>query len=236
MSAALTHQLVTEYFNKKLKTRAYFAFSVSKQLGDSIRFMTPVLISVTGWRVAWMIGGGISALVGLLIVFTIEEPVNKNSILISNEKVKNKDVKEQANKVLESTKNEDFEVKEVGEMVVLKKKKKTISDLMKDYRVHFGLLFSDMAAMMVVIGCFFRLWQSMTISRFLGQYMKVYKENYRTYSEQAAIVSFAGGPFSTFLSGCLIDYFGPKSYLTIPLICVSKALLSIPVSMMIFYQ
>jgi sugar phosphate permease len=87
ISAATTHYLVTEYFSTKYKTRAYFAYSVSKQLGDSIRFMTPVLISVTGWRVAWMIGGGCGMVIGLLLVLTVEEPIDKNAILISNQKV-----------------------------------------------------------------------------------------------------------------------------------------------------
>jgi hypothetical protein len=118
---------------------------------------------------------------------------------------------------------------------VLEKKKKTLKGLLTDYRVHFGLMFSDLAAMMVITGCFFRLWQTMTISYFLGEYMKVYKEHYKSYSEQAALSSFMGGPFSTFLTGCLIDYFGPKSEMTIPIICVCKAIMAIPVNMMIFY-
>jgi sugar phosphate permease len=71
ISSALCYLLVFEFFEEKYKVKAFFAFSVAKQLGDSVRYLTPILISATGWRNTWIIGGGFSVFVGLLIVFTV---------------------------------------------------------------------------------------------------------------------------------------------------------------------
>jgi hypothetical protein len=45
ITAALCYLLVTEFFEEKYKVKAFFAFSVSKQFGDSVRYLTPILIS-----------------------------------------------------------------------------------------------------------------------------------------------------------------------------------------------
>ena len=68
---------MTEFFAPKYRTKAYFVFSISKQLSESIKFLTPLLISATGWRMSWIIGGGIGVVTGLLLVFTVSEPVQK---------------------------------------------------------------------------------------------------------------------------------------------------------------
>lgn len=84
LSASLTHQLVTEYFEEKYWTRAYFAYSILKQIGDSARFMTPVLIKYTGWRMAWIIGGGFGVVSGLLMVFLVAEPKVPSTMVVSS--------------------------------------------------------------------------------------------------------------------------------------------------------
>jgi hypothetical protein len=63
--------------------------------------------------------------------------------------------------------------------------------------------------------------------------MKVHKENYKAYTEQAAVSSLVLGIMSTFFTGAAIDYFGPKSELTIPIIVVFKSSMSIPIIMMV---
>lgn len=82
-SAALTHQLVTDFFEKKYWTKAYFAFSILRQLGDSARFMTPVLIGATGWRTAWSIGGAFGILNGILLILTVSDPQNQNILILT---------------------------------------------------------------------------------------------------------------------------------------------------------
>jgi hypothetical protein len=77
--------MVTEYFEERYWTRAYFSYSILKQIGDSARFMTPVLISSTGWRITWMIGGAFGVGTGLLMVFTMVEPKNVNLIVLSTD-------------------------------------------------------------------------------------------------------------------------------------------------------
>lgn len=234
---ALTHSLVTEYFAMRYATRAYFAFSISKQLGDSLKYMTPLLINMTGWRLAWMCGGAAIAVNGLMIIFIVAEPVVKDGILMTKDENKKKDTISETNKVLADEKKDgEYEVKTVEEKVVLKKKKKGCKDLCSDYKRHFYLMFTNVPAMMLIIGCIFRLFQAMTIQFFLGEYMKVYASDYQTYSEFAALAAFMGGPISTFISGAIVDHFGKKTDMIIPIICVTKSLISIPIGMLMFYQ
>lgn len=86
MSVSLTYQLVTEYFAPKYRTRAYFSFSISKQLSESIKYLTPILISTFGWKISWMIGGGIGVVSGLLLVLTVSEPNEKKEIILTSNK------------------------------------------------------------------------------------------------------------------------------------------------------
>jgi hypothetical protein len=66
--------------------------------------LTPIFISITGWRKAWMIGGCFSIVIGLLMVLTVDEPVTKDAILVSNDVDQNEEVKKQAIKIVESNK------------------------------------------------------------------------------------------------------------------------------------
>ena len=42
------------------------------------------MISKTGWRFAWMIAGISIMVVGLLIKFTVVEPIKRDAILVGN--------------------------------------------------------------------------------------------------------------------------------------------------------
>jgi hypothetical protein len=66
--------------------------------------------------------------------------------------------------------------------------------------------------------------------------MKVYSEDYQSFSEQAALGSMIGGPCATFFTGVVVDYFSPKSEMTIPILIVMKSLITIPFNIMTYYQ
>lgn len=85
LSASIYYLLVTEFFDPKYKTKAFFAFSVSRQVADSVKFMTPLLINKFGWRLAWNIGGGFGASIGLMIAFTVRVPKQPTQIVLSND-------------------------------------------------------------------------------------------------------------------------------------------------------
>lgn len=51
-----------------------------------------------------MIGGCFSIVIGLLMVLTVDEPVTKDAILVSNDVDQNEEVKKQAIKIVESNK------------------------------------------------------------------------------------------------------------------------------------
>jgi MFS family permease len=173
----------------------------------------------------------------LLVILTVVEPKSKDAILLTKDENKKKDTMSEANKVLsDENKDGEFEVKEVKDKVVLKKKRKGCKDLCSDYKRHFYLMFTNLPAMMVITGSIFRLFQSTTIQFYLGEYMKVYSDDYVAYSELAALAAFIGGPISTFLCGLIIDVFGKKTEMIIPIILVAKSLLSIPIGMLMFYQ
>lgn len=50
LSGAMFYIIVSEFFDHQYKVRAYFAFQMSIQLGDTMRFLTPMLINLLGWR------------------------------------------------------------------------------------------------------------------------------------------------------------------------------------------
>jgi MFS family permease len=106
--------------------------------------------------------------------------------------------------------------------------------MLSDYKSHFGLFFTNKAAVAISIGCFFRYWEVSIVQFFVGNYMKVYASDYNAYSFHTAFASFIGAPVATMITGALVDYFGPKSELTIPIILICKALVEAPLNIMTF--
>ena len=100
---------------------------MSKAFGDSFRYLTPLVISLVGWRGAWVVGGGFGIFIGVLILLTIKEPETPNA---TNNQAKN----------------------------LLKSGKLTLPKMMKEYKRQFGLLFTNLCAVVVVMGSFARLW------------------------------------------------------------------------------
>jgi hypothetical protein len=89
---------------------------------------------------------------------------------------------------------------------------------------------------MILIGCFLRLWETGIIGFYMSEYFSIYNKEYQTYSDFTAIGSFVGGLFSTFTSGLIVDFFEKRSEMTIPMLCVIKALIDLPLCVMTYYQ
>lgn len=119
--------------------------------------------------------------------------------------------------------------------IMIRKKKKTLSGLLYEYKRSFSLFFFNKAAVMIIIGCFLRYWTTGTVNFFMSNYFKVYPENYSSYSDLTALASFAGGLFSTFSAGVIVDYFEKRTEMTIPMLCLVKAVIDIPCLLMTFF-
>ena len=73
-SGPATYSLITDYFPKEYRVKAFFAFAVFQQLGDTFSYLTITIISKWGFRNAWLICGAFGMVAGLLTIFTLYEP------------------------------------------------------------------------------------------------------------------------------------------------------------------
>ena len=105
----------------------------------------------------------------------------------------------------------------------------------KEYVRGFKLLFTNCAAVLILIGCSLRLWETGIIGFYQQKYFKVYEADYTLYSYLVAIGSFVGGILANLVAGIIVDYFEKKSEMTIPLICTIKAILDIPFCIMTYF-
>jgi len=117
-----------------------------------------------------------------------------------------------------------------------KKKGTTFMGLVKIYCNGFRLLFTNASAVLILLGCCFRLWETATISFFQQKYFKVYQNEYALYSSIMAVASFVGGILANMVAGIIIDFFDKRSEMTIPMICTVKAALDIPFCIMTYLQ
>lgn len=114
---------------------------------------------------------------------------------------------------------------------MLKKKKVTLKSVCSEYKRSFGLLFTNFAAVMIICGCFFRLWQTAIMGSFVQDYMGAYgSANQDLFSGIVGIGSLIGGPLTTFISGMLIECFEKKTEMTIPILILLKAFIEIPLN------
>lgn len=181
LSVSIAFQFVTEFFPTRYKTKAFYIFSTSEFLGESMKFMTPILIASTGWRTAWGIGGSFGLITGLLLAFTVSEPVSKKELVLSSGNQPQQIIKE-ATQLIKSSKHSELEVKQVGQTVIVQKKQMNVKDLLRSYKTNFGLILTNRCAMILITACFFKLWQATTFSFYLNEYMKTYKHEYKIFS------------------------------------------------------
>jgi sugar phosphate permease len=237
MSGALSYTLITDFFAPRNRVRAFFVFSILSQLGDTARFMTPNIITLTGYKVAWFIIGGFGIISGALILLTVVEPPRSDTQKVGESKDSQDKMsfKKVATTMLEKTdKHDKYEIHESNNEVLIKRKRKNCRSICSEYKRSFGLLFTNFAAVMIIIGCFIRLWQTSIVTFFMTDYFKVYPSQFNEFSTLSGIGSFIGGPLSTLISGIVIDYF--QSEMTIPMLCLLKAFIDIPFQFMIFFQ
>ena len=81
-SGPATYSLITDYFPKEYRIKAFFAFAIFQQLGDTFSYLTIPIISHFGFRGAWLICGGFGMAVGFLTIFTLYEPPRHDRIEI----------------------------------------------------------------------------------------------------------------------------------------------------------
>lgn len=73
---APSHALISDYFRKTEISRAIAIFSLGTALGATIALMAGGIIAdLTSWRVTFLIAAAPGVLVGILIFFTVKEPV-----------------------------------------------------------------------------------------------------------------------------------------------------------------
>ena len=245
LGSPLTFILITEYFEPRARVRAFFVFSILSQLGDPIIFLTTDLISMFGWRNTWIICGLSSIIPGVLCTLTVSEPSRQDEVTI---KVDQEDDDHQQHRLAiqkaqsminERQLQDQLEVISINHdtsQIRIRKKQQTYGEILKDYHQKFGMFFSNKAAVMIILACFFRYWTQSTQGVFMQKYFQVHSNRFQSFSSLSALASFAGGLTSTLFTGMAIEHFEKQSEMTIPMVCLIKAVVDIPCLLMIFFQ
>ena len=109
-SGPATYSLITDYFPKQYRVKAFFAFAVFQQLGDTFSYATIPIISMFGFRNAWLICGGFGMAIGLLTIFTLYEPPRHDRIEIElSEEEKNTFMNDEKHNIDTFVENTDYE-------------------------------------------------------------------------------------------------------------------------------
>lgn len=107
---------------------------------------------------------------------------------------------------------------------------------MKRYKKHFGLMFTNLAAVLIMIASLLRLMQTSIASLFYQDWFRNYENQYELFSLLSAVGSLFGGPIATLITGMFVDAFAHRSEMIIPMICIIKSLVEAPFSFMVFGQ
>lgn len=168
-------------------------------------------------------------LFGLLSIFTVREPPRNDRIEVSiEEDAKDEDKVELLRSVTQQIK-EDENVRETEieikkDHIVINKKRKGCKTLCVEYGRALKMLFSNCAAVMVIIGCMFRLIETAAISiqqdNFSSVYIKIYRDpNSNHYGQKfddhyqdlyagiMGVASFVCALLANLMSGVIISKF-----------------------------
>lgn len=74
MSGPATYSIITDFFEKKYRIKAFFLYAILIQLGDTLQYASTFLISHLGWRKTWMFCGVFGIVVGISICIFVIEP------------------------------------------------------------------------------------------------------------------------------------------------------------------
>lgn len=110
--------------------------------------------------------------------------------------------------------------------------------LLKTYVEHYGLLFRNYAAVMMMIGTLFRFMQTAVTTLYYIEWFanKFTPEENNYFKSLAAVGSAVGGPCATFMTGLFVDIFQKRTEMTMPMVCILKTLIQIPLTWFVFGQ
>lgn len=113
-----------------------------------------------------------------------------------------------------------------------------LMELLRTYKEHYGMLFTNYAAVMMMIGTLFRFMQTAVTTlyyiKWFGQ--RYEKEQFDNFKSFAAVGSAVGGPVATFMTGFFVDIFQKRTEMTMPMVCILKTLVQIPLTWFVFGQ
>ena len=99
----------------------------------------------------------------------------------------------------------------------------------------FKLLFSNSAAVLVIVASFFRTFQTVTLSFYLPRYFAVFPGDYEKFANLNVIATFTGGILTNIITAVITDVWDSNP-MTKPLICFFKAFIDIPCNAAMFLQ
>ena len=236
------------YFPESRRIRAYYLFSLIIQFVDCIRYLMPFLIGRLQWRNTWIAMGLLGVLNAILIMFStpdLQRVIQKD--LAKKEKEMFKSMHQSVRKATKTSKIQasnaalNVSLTEEDESQESEKSEEVrqtccqlFGELLAKYKKHFGLMFSNYAAVMMLIGSLLRLMQTSIASLYYQKWFTNYGNDFDKFSALSAVGSLIGGPTSTFITGFFVDMFGAKSEMTIPIICIVKSVIDVPLQYMIF--
>jgi sugar phosphate permease len=74
MSGPPTYSLITDFFPPRYRVKAFFAFSIMQQIGDTMQYLTSNLITAMGWRNTYFVIGIYAMAMGLTCIIFVKEP------------------------------------------------------------------------------------------------------------------------------------------------------------------
>ena len=120
-----------------------------------MKYITGPIIRALGYKDAWWVCGGFALGVGFLMLTTVIEPIRQSEEI----KIEEEDSDKKENILSKASKKyKNYVAKETCTGIILKKKKQTCSTIMAEYKRSFTLLFSNVTAVLILVGVFFRLW------------------------------------------------------------------------------
>lgn len=160
-----SYSLINDTFPPKARTKAFFIYQILGTFADIIQYLSLPLIGLVGWRMSYMICGGLGIITPCIGILFLKEP--PNPIRIKAEE--------------EAKREEDPSYKrlsgDVGEARAKKPKGFCgfIWYLLKEYAWGFKMVLTNSAAALCLIGIILRIWETAISSNLMSKYINVYQ-------------------------------------------------------------